>query len=751
MLVRSLSKALVGKPKLILLLFVVIVALLGSQIPHIYMESDFAGYLPQDNSRIQLWEEIDKEFNIGSSIIIIVNQTNRYKSVTHPDVIEEMYYVEDQINPFPDDRDDVVRVRSFASMVWDYNEGKPESEDEVYNIMGKLSAVKSMENVLYTSDYQHAVMIVQLSPDADFEEVLSRTETAVENEGNDETSMTITGTAAMQKAIQEDSMKNLRLMFPISLLLVAIVIILFYRTPKGVIIAFLPPASALLLTFGTIAVVTPKLTIISVAIVALLMGLGVDYSIHLINRLVEERDVENQATRVEKTLSSTGKAVLLSTVTTMIGFGSLMISSMPPMVTFGFGCTIGILFCFISAIIVTPCLVTLLDFKKKPRLPKWKKSANIIIKHRKRIMAVAVFFVVMSLILLPQVQSDVNYFEMAPEGIPEVEGIFEYSDKFGGGVNFNALVVETSQEGLLQNDTIEAIYNLERKIEEETGAVATSVVDPIKKTTDMIDKLTSEQIKNRLNNLQNILENTTFEIPSLQKTLFNRFAQENLVKENYSKTLILVSIPAGKSIKETEKIVDKIDKIAANADIPHHGEVSQLTGQDAVNVAVNNKLGEEQTRSMAVALLFVLAALIIIFNSAKYAFLTITPVVFILLWEPGFLVMFNIPISVVTISIASIMIGIGIDYGVHLTQRIREQLDEGYSKTVATRNAIEKTGLSLVEATTTTVAGLLAIYVVNIPAMREFGTVVILMTILSCVAAVLLLPFFYSSRFFKTR
>jgi len=95
------------------------------------------------------------------------------------------------------------------------------------------------------------------------------------------------------------------------------------------------------------------------------------------------------------------------------------------------------------------------------------------------------------------------------------------------------------------------------------------------------------------------------------------------------------------------------------------------------------------------------------------------------------------------------MIGIGIDYGIHITQRVREGLAEGLSKIDATRIAIEKTGLSLVEAACTTVAGLTAIYFVNIPALQQFGLIVILMTALSCIGAALILPMFYGFKFVK--
>ncbi len=777
---HSIAKILVNRPKTVLLLFTIIAVIVGSQISNVYMESDFSTYLPRGDPRLELWDEINKEFNLGSTIIVLVET----EDLRDPDALKEIDRVSfsDKINPWEYDEgkdDGIVSVRSIAVSMRQANAGFtlsdlagdypadsnlgdysiPTKRETIDNLL-RESVVKSMKGVLYTSDYKHAVILIQLAENANYDKILENTTYAINHKGTTLTEMTITGTVAMQQAIQQDSMQNLVFMFPIALVFVSIVLFIFHRTLKGILIAFFPPAFALVLTFGVMGIVSPQLTIISVAIVALLMGLGVDYSIHIMNRLTEESDTKDMVTRVEKTLKSTGKAVLLSTITTMIGFGSLMISSMSPMVTFGFGCAIGILFCLISAVVLVPCLVVLLDFKKKASIPSWKKFAYFIVKNRHRIMVIAIFFVIMSLLVVSEVETDVNYLEMAPEDVSEVDAMYEYSDIFGGGANFNALLVETDYKGLEHSSTIEDIYEMENKIRDETKSileqeklsqkqvVVTSIADPLYELSQTVGRF---NITHRLNNLAEFLRNYSINAPTIEveKIMFDRIAEENLVDDDHSKTMILVSIPVGLSIQQIQKIVDKVNEIAQNTNIDHGGRVSILTGQDAINVAVNKKLGEEQTRSMIVALLFVLTVLILIFSSSKYGFLTMIPVVFVLSWEPGFLYMFDISLSVVTISIASIMIGIGIDYGIHITQRIREGLTKGLNREQATVEAIEKTGLSLIEATTTTVAGLASIYFINIPALREFGLVVIIMTALSCIAAALILPVFFCSRFIK--
>jgi hydrophobe/amphiphile efflux-3 (HAE3) family protein len=757
MRIKPLAKILVKRPKVVLIIFTLITLFIGSQASNIYMVSDFAEYLPRDDPTITLWDRIIEEFEIGSTIIILIDQDPNdgwYYEIRTPEVLKEMDQVVQMIDTNPNGIDDgVYSINSLSSLIKEENAktlgGRkeiPSDTDDIYAHMGKLS-ITSMKGILYTDSYRVSVIIVQLSDDADFDEILARAERAVNNRGTKHANMTITGSVAMQKAIQRRSMWNLYLIFPIAIVLVSIVLFFFHRTIKGIIIAFLPPAFAIALTFGTLGILQPELSIISVAIIALLMGLGVDYSIHLMNRYAEESNIENKVERVEKILKFTGKAVLLSTVTTMIGFASLMISSMSPIITFGFGCAIGILFCFISAILIVPCLVIILNFEKKDHIPSWKKLAKFIINNRKRVIFIAIFFVVMSLLVIPQIKTDVDSLNFAPEGLPEVEAMYTYSENFGTGSNFNALLIETDPYGLSDPDVLEAIYNMEVEMreairdvfpyldEERLEKSVYSIADEIKEITGLINRSAILQKLSELINAEEII--------------YDMIAENGVVDEKYSRTLILVAIPIGSKVEEINDVIKNINEIASRTILPHNGQVSHLTGQDAVRITVNNRLTDEQVRSMVIALILVLAALIVIFNSSTYGFLTLMPVLFVLMWEPGFLVALDIPLSLATISIAAIMVGVGIDYGVHITHRFREERSNGASKIDAIKISIERTGSSLVEAALTTIAGAGAIYIANTPALNQFVTVVLLMTGLSCVAAALILPVFYDLKFVK--
>lgn len=720
---KPVARLLVKRPKTVLLFFTIFTFIVGSQAANLYMESDMSVYLPEGDPTVILLEKIQQEWGFGDTLIIYVESDN----VLDINILKDIDYVTKEIDNYRHDNgeiDGVISATSIVSLIKQENSlsppfgtGKYELPTSEHLIKKYIAQIGEMRKMILTDDLTATAVTLLLTDETDNKDILTKAEDVIKRVN---TQMTLIGSLPQNAALEERSLKNMAIIFPLAIIFVSIVLFFFHRTLKGLIITFLPPAYAIILTFGLLGVVAPELTMISIAIVALLLGLGVDYSIHLMNRFLEERR-EDLTLTVEKVLKTTGKAVLLSTVTTMVGFGSLMISSMSPIIHFGFGCALGILFCFISAVLLVPCLVLILKFEEKSEVPGWKQLARFAAESSSKIVLFGCVVAVLSLLVLPQVGTDVNYLEMAPQGEPVIEKTKEFSERFGTSGNTDVILVEAN---LKDPAVLKSIDAMEERIRDE-GVTIYSIVDAVEKIN--LGKIPENQMA--LDIVYSIL----------------RRQSEVFVDEMFSKTVITVNVPVDLSINELETIVNKVNQVVHETSIPG-GKAYEMTGAAAISVAINNLLFEQQTRSLFVSLLLVFATLIIIFRSSLHSALTMIPIVFVLMWEPGILVTLEIPLSVITISIASIIVGTGIDYGVHVTQRVREGLEEGLQKEEAVKEAIEKTGLSLAEAALTTVAGLLSVYFVNVPALQQFIMVIIIMIMLSLTGAVFLLPAFYRVR-----
>ena len=716
---------LVKKPKTVLLVYTIIMFLIAFNAKNLYMESDLSKFLPEDEPTIKLLKYISKEWNIGDTLIIYVESDD----VLDLETLRDIDYVTNKINPYRHDRgelDGIVSETSITSLIKlenslppPFGEGKFEIPSSESKIMKYVARIGEARKTVLTDDYKASAIIFTLSSDADEKEVLKRAEDAV---ASVDTKMSLVGGLPLTESLKERFFRNMAIIFPLATVFVSIVLFAFHRSLKGLIITFLPTAYSIFMTFGILGIVRPQLTMLSIAIVALLLGLGVDYSIHLMNRFLEEKG--DYIKKARKSIATTGKAVLLSTITTAIGFGSLMISSMAPLRDFGFGCSLGIVLCFFSTLIMVPPLIVVLDFREKIEVPAWKRLAKFATKNSSRIVFLGVAIAIFSLAVFPKVGTDVNYFSMAPSDDPVVVKTEEFSERFGSSGSLNLIMVEGD---LKDPKVIKEIYNMEGRMRndsriQDAGVTFASIADVIKKIN--LEKLPEDSIRLKLI--------YTF----MEKRI------ETMIDENFSKTLISVNVPRGLSMEQQKEVVTAINSIIYNTSIPG-GKVYPITGATPINVAINDILFEQQTRSLFLSILLVFATLILIFRSSLYAFLTIIPIIFVLLMEPGILVSLGISLSVVTISIASIIVGTGVDYGVHITKRYLEGVEEGLGKEEAIEKAIEKTGLSLVEAALTTVAGLLAVYFVNVPALQEFMKVVISMIILSLLGAVFFMPALY--------
>ena len=300
---RSLAHVLVKRPKTVLIIYTIITILIGLQIRNVYMQSDLTTFLPSNDPTLQLWNKINNEFQIGSAIIIYVQADD----IRDPYILHEIDRVSTEINPYELDQgktDGVSSVSSIASLIKEEN-AKPELPDGLggtgkYEVPSDpalitkyMARIQDTEGTLFLNTYKDAVIIIQLAKNASQDQILTNTDAAIRKNAH-YSEMTVTGGIAVQQAMQEQTFKSLTIVFILAIVLVAINMFFFHRNIKSFAIGFLPLGYSLILTFGVLGTVQPELTILTIAAVALLVGLGDDYSVYYANRFVEENTIEDK-------------------------------------------------------------------------------------------------------------------------------------------------------------------------------------------------------------------------------------------------------------------------------------------------------------------------------------------------------------------------------------------------------------------------------------------------------------------------
>ena len=167
--------------------------------------------------------------------------------------------------------------------------------------------------------------------------------------------------------------------------MLAIFFSLTLRQPALSLIAVGPIVLVLISVLGTMALLGILYTIITSIITALSIGIGVDYTIHMIHRYREEyahsRDPEQAAVR---TLATTGSALLGSALTTALGLGVLVASPLAASQQFGFTAAITIAYSLIVSILVVPALMTFWgayqNMKLRSKVRRWAEELDLEIE-----------------------------------------------------------------------------------------------------------------------------------------------------------------------------------------------------------------------------------------------------------------------------------------------------------------------------------------------------------------------------------
>ena len=570
-------------------------------------------------------------------------------------------------------------------------------------------------------------------------------------------------------------------MLPISLGIVVGLILIFHRNWLAIPVVLVPIFCSLIWTLGIISISGVVLTPMIVAAGPILVGIGVDYGLHVANRIVEFKDEGNKIPRATfLALMTTGKATFLCAVTDTIGFSALFISPIAPMRTVGLTMIVGVACSFFLTVSMTPAIMKLTNYSRH-KSEGWTSIAVFSTKQWKAILVVVLLATTYSIARISVMDQDMKGDESAPEDIESIKKLGEYSDKFEAGQtgillingpvdrpkpaakDLDVLDIMNWTQGEINNITIE-----NRNTDNLINVSAFSIVDFFKSAhvSFVIEDLGGDPIFEYDGSFWEFLHsdffgedytwvdlNPVYSREDLRSDMIDVFYESftdemraMLLTDEYDKALIYVSMPYV-NIDDTTVIVDKIDEIAYIRDRQMHTQdamMSQLTGGPPVTIAINKGIQNTQFDTIVLSLILVLITLVIIFKSPKFGTITFLPILLVILWYPATVDAGGTNLNIFTAMVGTIIIGIGIDNSIQITERVREEgtTPEGIQK------AVENTGQSVVEATFTTMGGVFAgviisLYRTQFVGLRNFFGLIITLILFSLLMAVFALPSFY--------
>ncbi len=518
---------------------------------------------------------------------------------------------------------------------------------------------------------------------------------------------------------------------------VLMILVLFLAFPARWRLLSLPLVLlGVLWTFGIAAVAHVPLTLVTLAGLPILIGLGVDFGVQFHNRYEEEmRQGQDPHSALTAAVSHIAPTVGVAVAVMILGFLTLLMSAVPGVRDFGVLLAIGAAVLFVVSLFVLNAFLR--RFDRRPRLlgeagpdeGRWRRLLERdwlylgrTLPHAARwsrrfsipVMTVAVIFAVLGLVAdrdLP-VQTDIE--KLIPSDTPGVVALNQARAIVGSTVDLPFLV---KAPDVTAPEFLEWLAGLQADImassAEVTGADSLASAVGLQPGGP---PPSSEAVQEKLDALPAPI-------------------REGLVTADRSAASLTFSLRE----MRTDTINDLIDQIGSCDDIPAGvtltpGGLTTLTARTVQAFTVRRGVIE------ITGILAVLFGLLLIYRDWRRALVAVVPIALVTGWSSAFMWVTGVDLNPLTAVLGALVIAVGTEFTVLLLARYWEERAKGTGRDMAMDQAVARVGKAIAASGLTVAAGFGALVFSKFPALRDFGIVVVVDVVFALVATVTVVP-----------
>lgn len=542
--------------------------------------------------------------------------------------------------------------------------------------------------------------------------------------------------------------------------LILVLILFFYTYKRWITLLFagLPLFGGIQLTMGIASFTLGSLNILTSAFAAILVGLGIDFAIHLYDRYHQERTLGAEiSSAIETTLTQTGEGIWTGAFTTIFAFVVLFFSRVQGIVELGFLVSIGLLSALLCIYFVLPSFLIWIDRRKNSyryrplRTFGFKKLSSFLEKSPLLSLSILIGITLFFAFFAFRIEVERDFRNLRPKEIRSLE-IFDRMAKSFGGRKLEAIIIHEAKDlSALLSDEERGIETFERYKKEGKidSFVSLSQFIPSPEKQKNISRAIRDSIdldKVRSNFIEALKENG-FEMDGFQTLIQSLRDLEKGNEKIYPPEILTASInesPLKRGIEqllvkkgETYRIVShlyyqkgKLSLDQLEKDLPGFS----ITGPEKVESEILRIVKEDLFLLTPIAFLIVLLLVFLHFRRWRTTFFTILPLAMGLIWMVGGMSLFGIRINFVNAVILPMIIGMGIDNSIHLMNRYLEggRRDAGH--------ALQTTGRAMSVCSLTTMLGFGSLVTARYQALSTMGWVTILGMGFCLMGALSLLP-----------
>jgi hypothetical protein len=553
-----------------------------------------------------------------------------------------------------------------------------------------------------------------------------------------------------------------------SLAVVALIIFalgLIFRKARWVAIPLGCCAVAGIIMVGILGLMDWRVTVVSSNFISLLLIITISLTVHLMVRYRElraTRHFSNHDKLLRHAVLSMFRPCLYTALTTAVAFGSLVVSGILPIITFGWMMMMGVATALIVAFTLFPSVMKSLKVDDTQlsgglRLNLTAALANITDALKGRVLIIYILVLVFSLVGLTRLRVENSFIDYFRQSTEIYQGMSLFDDKLGGTLSFDVVVdlpdtedgfdggfeddfggfddgFEDFSDGPTDNnaywftapkmDQVKAIHEF-LDADPQTGKVLSFGA-----VIQLAEKLNANQPIDGL--LWALLYSRIPE--TLKETVLNPFVS---IEENQLRYNVRV-IESAEDLNRNE-LLRRIEA-GVEEEFGLEDEQVRLTGILVMYDNVLQSLFRSQILTLGVVMFAIMLMFLTLFRSLTIAVICIIPNAIAAAFVLGIMGWLNIPLDIMTITIAAVSVGIGVDNTIHYMHRFRREYSRfgNYRETMFfCHNSI---GRAMYFTSMTIVAGFSILALSNFIPTIVFGLLTSLAMVVALIGSLTLLP-----------
>ncbi len=670
-------------------------------------------------------------------------------NVRHTYGLDDELIVEDLIESIPQSSQELAALRQKATSNPFYQNYLLSKDGEFTFIDIEPVAVKVIKStdpgqaaqIKYVSTQEYAEMVDALQP------ILAKYKSSALN-------IYVAGFPVITDRLTRAIEQTMAELMPISMLVNLIFLILLFRRISGVIYPSIIVLLSITSTVGAMAWLTISMDLITSILPTLLIVVSIADSVHLMSGFYQEYEKNggDKKAAIAHSMGRNGLAILMTSLTTSVGFASFLLADMAPVAHLGIVAPIGIALAFIYTVLLLPALIAIFPLSKpkknhvltgfSDRILDW--IADVSCARYKTILFASFILLLIGISGASQLRLSHNALKWFPQDSQVRVDTTMIDAALGGSIPIEVTIDTGKKRGLYNPDLIRRL-----------AASAETVKSLGSDSVDVSNIISLHTILKEVNKALHANNNADYTIPDSRELiaqellLFEISAADDLYKlvdDDYSKVRFTIMIPFTDAIQ----IRPVLNNIKAHFVSTYPDTTISITGIAPMLVETMYDILTSMLKSYGAALIAITFLMIALIGKIKLGAISMAPNLLPIILVMGLMGWMELPFDFSNMLVGSIAIGLVVDDTIHFLHNLRRHFDRTGNITVAIKDTLHSTGRAIFITSMVLASGMTVAMTADLSSTANFGLITATVILLALLADFFMVPALMFALYKKT-